>query len=109
MSTTWTRASDFITSERKAFPRPRPLCASGTRPATSHSFIGTNLTPEMHFPQFTAFSLHGQAALTYASPSFGSRVVKGYGAILTSLRVHALKKVLFPLDGAPTRPISAMR
>ena len=35
---------------------------------------------------------------------FGSIVVNGYGAIATSPRVQALKKVLFPEDGFPTNP-----
>ena len=36
----------------------------------------------------------------------GCIVAKGYDAISTSARVHALKKVDFPQEGLPTNPIN---
>src|SRR3989344_9111424 len=110
MSTTWINADASIISERNWLPRPLPLCAPGTRPAISTSFTGTNLVPFTHLElrglQVKWKALHGQGALTYVTPLFGSIVVKILLLISASTSVDALKNVVFPTFDLPTTPIS---
>ena len=68
-STTWMIASAWRRWSRNWLPRPRPVCASGTSPATSIRLIGMNRTPSVQLPQVaappgSASDVHGQGART---------------------------------------------
>ena len=111
-STTCMNACACLRSSRNLLPNPFPEWASGTRPATSKSSIGTNLVPASHSE---LLGLHaapslvcGHGPLTCPTPRFASIVVNGYDATWAAAMVSAEKNVDLPTLGLPTMPTSIL-
>src|SRR6267378_3891333 len=101
-------ASACNISSRNWFPRPRPLDAPETSPATSTSFTGMSLEPltqtEFLGLSSTPISSCTHLVLRWAMPTLGFIVVNGKSAMATLFMVAAAKKVDLPTLGFPRIP-----
>src|SRR5438093_1319759 len=86
---------------RNRFPRPSPLCAPLTSPATSTNSMCSK--PRRSTPSVSAIRSRRSSG-TGTIATFGSTVVNGYSALSAPARVRALKSVDLPAFGRPTMP-----
>ena len=105
-STTCIRTSACRASSRKRLPRPLPLWAPGTSPATSMSFTGMRRVPSRHMSCVCRMPkcLQGHLVRTYATPTLGDMVVNGKLPVCTVPSVAAAKKVDLPTLALPSSP-----
>jgi len=99
-STICNNTSALLRSLRNLFPKPFPLCASGTKPATSNKFIGIKRFPSTQNEFFglssTFNSLQTHLVFTYAIPLLASIVVNGISLTFACVKQAAFKKVDLP-------------